>query len=67
MSTHTKDIFATDKLRLGQEDRKLIEDSYPDKILRRRSCGYVIDEVIVNLTDESKLLREFGIRKFKKE
>lgn len=26
--------------------RKLIEDNYPDKSLRRRSCGYAIDEAI---------------------
>lgn len=52
---------------LDRKTVKLIGDSYPDKTLRRRSCGYVIDEVIENLTDESKLLREFGIRKFKKE
>lgn len=34
----------------------LIEDNYPDKTLRRRSCGYAIDEVIEDLTDESKPL-----------
>lgn len=34
----------------------LIEDSYPDKTLRRRSCGYAIDEVIEDLADESNPL-----------
>lgn len=39
----------------------LIEDNYPDKALRRRSCGYAIDEVIEDLTDESKPLEARGI------
>lgn len=30
------------------ETRKLIEDNFPDKSLRRRSCGYAIDEAIEN-------------------
>ncbi len=30
------------------EMRKLIEDNFPDKSLRRRSCGYAIDEAIEN-------------------
>jgi FAD/FMN-containing dehydrogenase/Fe-S oxidoreductase len=34
--------------------RTLIADSYPDKELARRSCGYAIDEVIADLCDESK-------------
>lgn len=33
--------FAFDK-----ETAKLITDNYPDKELRRRSCGYAIDEVV---------------------
>lgn len=38
---------------LDKETVKLITESYPDKSLRRRSCGYAIDEVIEGLTDES--------------
>lgn len=37
---------------------KLIEDGYPDKSLRRRSCGYAIDEAIEGLLDKSKPLRD---------
>ena len=33
---------------------RLIEDNYPDKSLRRRSCGYAIDEVIEDLHNEAK-------------
>ena len=36
----------------------LIEDNYPDKSLRRRSCGYAIDEVIEDLHNTSKPLEE---------
>ena len=32
----------------------LIEENYPDKSLRRRSCGYAIDEVIEDLHNASK-------------
>ena len=39
---------------LDKKTRKLIADSYPDKELTRRSCGYAIDEVIEDLCDESK-------------
>ena len=39
---------------LSAETRELIEDSYPDKELARRSCGYAIDEVIADLCDERK-------------
>lgn len=39
---------------LDAKTRQLIADSYPDKELTRRSCGYAIDEVIANLCDESK-------------
>ena len=31
----------------------LIEERYPDKVLRRRNCGYAIDEVIAGLVDSS--------------
>lgn len=33
---------------------RLIVENYPDKELRRRSCGYAIDEVIEDLMDFSK-------------
>lgn len=39
---------------LDAKTRRLIADSYPDKELTRRSCGYAIDEVIEGLCDESK-------------
>ena len=39
---------------LDEKTRKLIADSYPDKQLTRRSCGYAIDETIADLCDESK-------------
>ena len=38
--------------------RTLIEESYPDKSLARRSCGYAIDEVIADLCRQDKLLSE---------
>lgn len=38
--------------------RRMIEDSYPDKSLARRSCGYAIDEVIAGLCDDGKPLSE---------
>ena len=37
------------------ETRRLIEENYPDKSLRRRSCGYAIDEALPE-TDLCKLL-----------
>lgn len=43
---------------LDKETVKLIEDNYPDKRLRRRSCGYAIDEVIEDLHNETKLWPE---------
>lgn len=43
---------------LDEETRTLIADTYPDKELTRRSCGYAIDEAIEDLCDESKPLRE---------
>ena len=39
---------------LDKKTRNLITDSYPDKELTRRSCGYAIDEVIADLCDEHK-------------
>lgn len=39
---------------LDAETRKVIEDSYPDQALTRRSCGYAIDEVIADLCNENK-------------
>lgn len=41
---------------LERDTANMIAASYPDKTLRRRSCGYAIDEVIEDLTDESKPL-----------
>ena len=43
---------------LDAKTRRLIEETYPDKELTRRSCGYAIDEAIEDLCDESKPLRE---------
>jgi len=43
---------------LDEKTRTLIEESYPDKSLTRRSCGYAIDEVIADLCDTRKPLRE---------
>ncbi|MBO5611482.1 MAG: FAD-binding protein [Prevotella sp.] len=40
---------------LNAETSRLIAESYPDKQLRRRSCGYAIDEVIDNLTADTPL------------
>lgn len=40
---------------LNAETSRLIAESYPDKLLRRRSCGYAIDEVIDNLTADTHL------------
>ena len=37
---------------------RLIEDNYPDKSLRRRSCGYAIDEAIEDLYNTAKPLEE---------
>ena len=36
----------------------LIEDSFPDKSLRRRSCGYAIDEAIEDLNNTTKVWRD---------
>lgn len=43
---------------LDEETRTLVAETYPDKELTRRSCGYAIDESIEDLCDESKPLRE---------
>ena len=43
---------------LDEKTVRLIEENYPDKSLRRRSCGYAIDEVIEDLHDASKPLEE---------
>lgn len=39
---------------LNKDVVKLIQDNYPDKNLRRRSCGYAIDEVIEDLINSVK-------------
>jgi Fe-S oxidoreductase/FAD/FMN-containing dehydrogenase len=38
---------------LNPQTRQMIAESYPDKSLARRSCGYAVDEVIEGLCDES--------------
>ena len=43
---------------LDENTVQLIEENYPDKSLRRRSCGYAIDEVIEDLHNASKPLEE---------
>ena len=43
---------------LDEKTVRLILESYPDKSLRRRSCGYAIDEVIEDLHNEAKPLEE---------
>ena len=43
---------------LDEKTVRLIEDNYPDKSLRRRSCGYAIDEVIEDLHNTAKPLEE---------
>lgn len=56
--TLEKSIYA--QLEAWQHDaatRQLIEENYPDKALRRRSCGYAIDEAIERETiDLCKLI-----------
>lgn len=46
---------------LDEDTRTLIADTYPDKELTRRSCGYAIDETIEDLCNTSKPLRERSI------
>ena len=43
---------------LDEKIVQLIEENYPDKSLRRRSCGYAIDEVIEDLHNTAKPLEE---------
>jgi FAD/FMN-containing dehydrogenase/Fe-S oxidoreductase len=43
---------------LDEQTVHLIEENYPDKSLRRRSCGYAIDEVIEDLHNTSIPLEE---------
>lgn len=43
---------------LDDETVRLIHDSFPDQELRRRSCGYAIDEVIADLHNTAKPLPE---------
>ena len=43
---------------LDEKTVQLIEENYPDKNLRRRSCGYAIDEVIEDLHNASKPLED---------
>jgi FAD/FMN-containing dehydrogenase/Fe-S oxidoreductase len=43
---------------LDENTVHLIEENYPDKSLRRRSCGYAIDEVIEDLHNDTKPLEE---------
>ena len=43
---------------LNEKTVQLIEENYPDKSLRRRSCGYAIDEVIEDLHNIKKPLEE---------
>lgn len=40
-----------------EDVRQLIEDNYPDKSLRRRSCGYAIDEAIEDLPQRINLCK----------
>ena len=46
---------------LDEKTVQLIEENYPDKSLRRRSCGYAIDEVIEDLHDTSKPFEDRSI------
>ena len=43
---------------LDEKTVHLIEENYPDKSLRRRSCGYAIDEVIEDLHNTAKPLED---------
>ena len=54
-----KNIYAQ-LIRWALDERtvRLIEENYPDKSLRRRSCGYAIDEVIEDLHNAAKPLEE---------
>ena len=43
---------------LNEKTVQLIEENFPDKSLRRRSCGYAIDEVMEDLHNTAKPLEE---------
>ncbi len=43
---------------LDEKTVQLIEENFPDKSLRRRSCGYAIDEVMEDLHNTAKPLEE---------
>ena len=43
---------------LDEKTVRLIEENFPDKSLRRRSCGYAIDEVIEDLHNTAKPLED---------
>ena len=43
---------------LDEKTVRLINENYPDKSLRRRSCGYAIDEVIEDLHNTAKPLED---------
>ena len=43
---------------LDEKTVQLIEENFPDKSLRRRSCGYAIDEVIEDLHNTAKPLED---------
>lgn len=43
---------------LDEKTVQIIEENYPDKSLRRRSCGYAIDEVIEDLHHTEKPFEE---------
>ena len=43
---------------LDKETVDLIKENYPDKNLKRRSCGYAIDEVIEDLVDSELPVEE---------
>ena len=43
---------------LDEKTVQIIEENYPDKSLRRRSCGYAIDEVIEDLHNTAKPLED---------
>ena len=42
---------------LDHQTVSLIRDNYPDRTLRRRSCGYAIDEVIEDLPEKINLCK----------
>lgn len=46
---------------LDSKTAKLIRENYPDRELRRRSCGYAIDEVAADLRNEHKPFEERNI------